>query len=374
MSRAPHICHVTVGHKPTDDRIYYKEACSLAQAGYHVTIVAPAIPEPLPRIENIHWRLFTPGRYWHNLVSAYRRAKTVKADLYHLHEFELLPFGWILKYKYRRKVIYDAHESVFYFFLDFSRRSWIVRFILGFLAQSLEYIGIRGCDYLITVTPWVEAHLRRFHPRRAIVYNYPVLNLFSPAEPVGHQPLILYPGQLVPGRNIELMIAAMPQVVQTIPEARLLLVGGVSPDYRRYLENLIIKYQVTEKVHILPPVAYERIPELMAQASIGLAALQLNESYRRSIQVKPLEFMAMEIPVLGARVPSIVQYVVNEGAGLIVEPLTPTNLAHHIITLWQNPTMRRQMGQRGRQAVEMKYNWEATRPTLLAVYRSLLPC
>lgn len=374
MKATPLICHVTVGHPPTDDRIFHKEASSLAQAGYRVVIVAPQTAEPLPSVANLQFRLFRPSGFWRNLRQAYRLAQTVRADLYHLHEFELLPLGIWLKYKYRCKVIYDAHESVFWFFMDFSRRSWIIRCLAGGVAQSIEWLGMRGTDYLITVTPWVEAHLRRFHRRRAIVYNYPISDYFQPATQPPTQPVVLYHGQLVPGRNIELMIAAMAIVGRAFPAARLWLVGHIKPAYRQVLEQLIAELGLQAQVEILPPVPYTQVPELLAQATIGLAALQLNESYRRSIQVKPFEFMAMSLPVLGAKVPSINQFVVASGAGLIVEPLTPESLAGQLIYLLQNPAVRAQMGRRGRQAVLTKYNWQKTLPTLLQVYRELLSC
>jgi len=374
MKRNPLVCHITIGHSPTDDRIFYKEVSTLANEGYRVALVAPAVSTELPSVTNVSFHLFPPGKYWQNLWRAYRMAKTLKADLYHLHEFELLPFGIWLKYKYQRKVIYDAHESVFWFFLDFSRRNILIRFFAGLLAQSLEYGCLRLVDYVITVTPWVEAHLRPFHPRRAIVYNFPLISLFEPQPQEQHQPVILYHGQLVPGRNIELMVEAMAIVRQALPEANLWLVGKASSQYLAHLHQKIDRLGVSQNVTIQPAIPYHQVPALIARATLGLAALQLNESYRRSIQVKPFEFMAMGVPVLGTKVPSISKFVVASGAGLVVDPLTPAQLASQIIELLQNPAIRVKMGLSGRQAVLQKYNWEQTKTTLLKVYQSLLPC
>ena len=35
------VCQLTNVHSPLDQRIYYKEALSLAAAGYHVSVVGP---------------------------------------------------------------------------------------------------------------------------------------------------------------------------------------------------------------------------------------------------------------------------------------------------------------------------------------------
>lgn len=374
MKSAYKVCHVTVGHNPTDDRIFYKEACSLARHGYRVAIVARQTTEQLPKIEGITFLVFPDKGYFQNIWQAYQLAKSVRADLYHLHEFELLPFGLFLKYKYKRSVVYDAHETIFWFFMDFSRRSFIIRLIAGSLAQTLEYLTVRGVDYLVTVTPWVEARFKRWHPRRAIVYNFPIVELFQPAAQPPDNPIILYHGQLVAGRNIELMIAAMLTVRKANPDATLLLVGNASAGYLTELRQLTDSYHLNNRVQILPPVAYGEIPALLRHATIGLAAMQPNESYKRSIQVKPFEFMAMGIPVLACRVPSIEKYIAGCGAGIVVDPLTPENLGQQINYLLQRPDVRKAMGERGRVAVVQQYNWHKTLPTLLQVYKAVLRC
>jgi len=367
------VVHIALGHSPTDDRIFYKEARSLAKRGYRVTIVAPD-REEVNEKDGVRFALFKEKGYWHNLLTAYRIALKLKADIYHLHEFELLPFGLWLKYKYRRKVIYDAHESVFWFFMDFSRRNFFIRFLSGFFSQSLEYLCMRAADHIITVTPWVEAHLRPFHPKRSIVYNYPIVDFFPVDRKETKKLVILYHGQIVPGRNIELMINAMKIVRKTISEAHLLFVGSGTQWYRLTLERMISESGLEKSVEIQPPIPYAEIPALISQVVIGFASMQLNESYQRSIQVKPFEFMAMGIPVLGVNVPSIAKYVVESGAGLIVDPLTPENLADRILYLLKNPDVRKIMGEHGRQAVRKKYNWDKTLPTLLKVYQELSEC
>jgi glycosyltransferase involved in cell wall biosynthesis len=170
------------------------------------------------------------------------------------------------------------------------------------------------------------------------------------------------------------MVEAMATVRQVLPEANLWLVGNASSQYLAYLHQKIDSLNLSQNVTIKPAIPYYQVPALIARATLGLAALQLNESYRRSIQVKPFEFMAMGVPVLGAKVPSISKFVVATGAGLVVDPLTPDQLASQIIELLQNPAIRVKMGLSGRQAVLQKYNWEQTKPTLLKVYQSLLPC
>lgn len=84
-------------HSHNDSRVFYKEAVSLARAGYRVELHALAdfeqreeqgvkiigLPRPKNRVARLlsGWRLF-------------RRARSSGADRFHFHDPELLPWGF----------------------------------------------------------------------------------------------------------------------------------------------------------------------------------------------------------------------------------------------------------------------------------------
>ena len=115
--------HISTVHRSDDTRIFLKECRSLARAGYdvHYLVRRPramsadgvtlhAIYEPerrsapgrnhLARV----WRLVARG------ASAYRRARGLGADVYHIHDPELIPVGLLLRLGGAR-VVYDVHED-----------------------------------------------------------------------------------------------------------------------------------------------------------------------------------------------------------------------------------------------------------------------
>ncbi len=372
MKRSVRICHITVGHHPLDDRIFYKELRSLAKEYEQVYLVAPD-RLPIEAKDGVQFRLFRQGGFFANLWRAYRLAKNLHADIYHIHEFEFLPLALLLKYRFGRKVIYDAHETIYYYFTEFSRHSKFVTFLPAMIAQGLEWFCSRFVDHVITVTPWVAAGFRPFRKEISLIYNFPRLAFFPAAEPKTGPPIILYPGQLVPARNIDVMIEAMVEVKKEFPSARLVIVGGISDLYKARLDAIVTRLQLQDVVEFRPPVPYEKIPELLQTATIGLSSMAPNESFKRSIQIKPFEFMAMGIPVLGCRVPSIEIFVEKTGAGLIVDPPTAQNLGKTILRLLRNPGLMREMGQRGQAAVTQKYNWSPMEKRLLNIYRKLAP-
>ncbi|SUA50896.1 Uncharacterised protein [Oligella ureolytica] len=109
------VAHLTSVHPRYDTRIFLKECTSLASNGYTVSLIVAdgkgdetknnvsiydvgASKGRMDRIRN------APGRV---LV----KALELDADIYHLHDPELIPIGVKLK-KRGKVVIFDAHEDV----------------------------------------------------------------------------------------------------------------------------------------------------------------------------------------------------------------------------------------------------------------------
>jgi len=376
MKESTHICHITIGHNPTDDRIFHKEVKTLAERYQNISIIAPDRLDPGSYI-GIKFHLFREIGFFRNLFRAYKIARALQADLYHVHEFEFLPFALILKYKYKKKIIYDAHETIYYYFTEFTRRSKLITFIPAVVAQALEWGCSHFTDHIITVTPWVAKGFKPFHKHISLIYNYPIVEMFdkTPQQYVPkNQPVILYHGQLASARNIHIMVKSMVYVREKFPGAKLLIIGGVQQWYKEQLDQIISDNHLEKSVEFRPPVPYTDIPELIQFATLGLSSMMPNESFKRSIQIKPFEFMCVGIPVLGCRVPSTEIYIEQTGSGMLVDPPTAENLGAITIHLLSHPEIMQQMGVRGRQAVRKQFNWSKMKEPLFKIYEKVLTC
>ena len=104
------ICILTTVHRHDDVRIYYRQALSLAKAGYRVTLCCPDY-EGKDEYGVRFCKLELPGgrfgRMWKASPTALKAALTEEYDLYHVHDPELLPAA--LKLKKR------AHISAFFY-------------------------------------------------------------------------------------------------------------------------------------------------------------------------------------------------------------------------------------------------------------------
>src|SRR5687767_460858 len=98
------------GHPVFDTRIFVKEACTLAHAGYEVSIIIPATQDD--RRDGVSILAVRPtSKGWQKLIihpwRILRRAlQQSRQAIYHIHDSDILVVGIVLKIAGRR-VIYD---------------------------------------------------------------------------------------------------------------------------------------------------------------------------------------------------------------------------------------------------------------------------
>ncbi|MGC9362893.1 MAG: glycosyltransferase family 1 protein, partial [Candidatus Syntrophosphaera sp.] len=109
------ICHLSTVHQRRDVRIVYKECSTLAKAGYDThLIIGDGKGDEVFRGIKIHGCPRHSNRFKRMLLGPLQilfKAMELKAAVYHFHDVELLPVGYILKVM-GYSVIYDVHDDV----------------------------------------------------------------------------------------------------------------------------------------------------------------------------------------------------------------------------------------------------------------------
>ena len=107
------VCHMTSSHNPKDQRIFHKQCVSLVNAGYDVYLVERGPSEETNGVHIVGTQEEDTGRFYRLLKRprhVYKLAKALDADIYQIHDMELLPFALKLK-RQGKKVIFDSHED-----------------------------------------------------------------------------------------------------------------------------------------------------------------------------------------------------------------------------------------------------------------------
>jgi hypothetical protein len=132
------VCHLTTVHNRGDPRIFGKECRSLAEAGYSVSLVVAdgGKDETVSsvRIYGVRNRSDRLKRILFSPSDAFKRALELDAELYHLHDPELIPIGLRLK-RAAKVVIFDSHEDVP---LQLMRKGYVPGFLKAIATLSLD--------------------------------------------------------------------------------------------------------------------------------------------------------------------------------------------------------------------------------------------
>ena len=111
---------------------------------------------------------------------------------------------------------------------------------------------------------------------------------------------------------------------------------------------------------------------VLGQARLGLLTLHPSPAQYEAWPVKLFEYMCAGVPVIASDFPLWREIVQGAGCGLLVDPLNPQAIAQAIEFVLTHPREAAAMGQRGREAVGRRYNWETEEKKLLKLYADLL--
>jgi glycosyltransferase involved in cell wall biosynthesis len=95
-------------------------------------------------------------------------------------------------------------------------------------------------------------------------------------------------------------------------------------------------------------------------------------TYREGFPNTPLEAAAMQLPIVTTRIPGCIDAVQDGVTGMLVPPRNAQALAEAIRTYLNNPELRRQHGQAGRDRVLISFRQEAIWDAFYQEYMRLL--
>ncbi|MDA0875581.1 MAG: glycosyltransferase family 4 protein, partial [Bacteroidetes bacterium] len=184
------------------------------------------------------------------------------------------------------------------------------------------------------------------------------------------RPLLLYTGGMDGHRGLEDPIRAMPAILQNHPEARLVLVGDGA--VRPQLEQLARDEGVAGNVSFLGWKDQEAVRGYMMAADIGLIPHRKTVHTDHTIPHKLFHYMHAGLPSIVSDCRPLERIVTQEACGLVYPSMDPRGLAEAVHILWSDPTLRQRMAERGRRAVDERWNWETTAQPLVETYQELL--
>jgi glycosyltransferase involved in cell wall biosynthesis len=360
------IVHLTSAHPRNDTRIFIKQCRTLAAHGYDVTLVV-ADDKGDAHIDGV--AIADVGRLsgrLNRIIKTTRRvfdkAVALDADIYQLHDPELLPIGLALKRR-GKKVIFDSHEDVPRQLLSKPYLGPLSGRVLSAAFSLVQRYTCSRFDGIITATPFIRETFLSVHQSTVDVNNFPMVGELDAALPWAEkQAEICYVGGIAEIRGIRELVHAG-QFLRTA--ARLNLVGQFSAPA---LEAQVRAHPGWARVNQLGFLDRAAVRDVMQRSVAGVVTFHPLPNHLDSLPTKMFEYMSSGIPVIASDFPLWRTIIEGNQCGLCVDPLDPKAIAAAIDYLVKNPDVARSMGENGRRAVLTKYNWSVQAKKLTDFY------
>ena len=374
------VCHLASKHKMNDMRIFEKECKSLAKGGFDVTLIGFGDQPKTETIDGVRCiALYCPIK--NNLELLKKRNKLsleaalqVDADIYHLHEPELLPIGMKLKRK-GKIVIFDSHEYYGWQLRDNIHKIKIIKTpaflmkVLGNLYMRYEKRVCMKFDAVVQVCTMNGVDYFENRCRKTLfIRNLPSLTDYTRKTPIDYSqsPSVVMIGGITKERGITQLVEAA-----HLAKARLLLAGAFSPKAYEAELKAMPAYACVDYKGFLDK---NGMVALLEQANIGASTLLNVGQYDKidTLPTKVYDYMSMQLPVVISNTEFAQKMNDKYHFAICVDPANPEDIANAIQWLFEHPDQALEMGKNGRKAIEEEFNWEKEGEKLIGFYKQLL--
>jgi glycosyltransferase involved in cell wall biosynthesis len=184
---------------------------------------------------------------------------------------------------------------------------------------------------------------------------------------VAQAPLGMYVAHLARGSDLDLALRAWPLVLRSVPEARLVVLGG--GEGRPLLEALAAELGLQDRVIFVGPVPQEEVPVWLAAADVTINPYRDSLVNRAKCAGKLIDYMAAAKPVVAAALGQNVEYLEEGVSGVLTEPGDVRDLAQGIVRVLADPAWAAQLGRAARARLWDAFDWNVMVEVLEEVYR-----
>lgn len=313
------------------------------------------------------------GKSWQDYLAFVRcvvASADATTDLFLGHDMHGFLPGRIMASRYKRPLVYQAHELVirsdhlsmggrivFAFQMRFARTADLV------ITPDRDRASIMKDKFGLSALPLVAANAPLLKPNNDAGRLLQALA----AQSCRINPIVLRQGNIGPGHAVEATIKSMPHWIG--PLSGLALLGPLQLDYAQRIQVLAREMGVHDRVVFLPPVPYHQVMEFTVDAHVGHAlyeAVDDNNRLSGTASNKLLEYMAAGLPVLASDRPGLRALIERYDCGLTADENDPASIAAAVNALLGDPQRARQMGANGARAFEEEFRYDKQFAPVLA--------
>jgi len=281
-------------------------------------------------------------------------------DIVHLHGG---PGGIFMFRKLNVPIIYTAHHTYHQQYSLVPGQGW------KWILSKLEQISYGRTHEIISVSnntkDILTAKYRINKGRIKVIPNGVNTEKFTLLKNVKKiRDGMLFVGRLDERKGIQFLIESMPHIREKIRRIKLFVIG--TGKLRRSLGKLIKHYNLEPNVEFLGFVPDDKLVEWYNRAEVVIVP-----SLFEGFGITLVESLACGTPVIGTKVPGIVDVIKNGETGVLVTPKDAGELANEVVHLLQNKRLREDLGRTGRKEILEKFDWDTISENVNRFYRKI---
>ena len=283
-----------------------------------------------------------------------------KPQVVHACDVDTVLPCYIYKLIFRKKIIFEVFDRYAMTFI--SSKQGMLHSIINFF----EDLYCDRADYFITVGEKLLKTFRQKPKNYAIIMNCPEdFTLHSSKLQQNNrvsdkQLTIVYTGGMKRGRYLENIVAA----IENLDDVVLVTAGPIVD--RNFFDEIIAVNNVKYKGLLNPDDAL--ILETSADIMIGLYNLEIPEN-QYALPNKLFEAMMCGIPIITNVAKEVVQ---ETRCGIALDHINTGSIKSAVLSLKDDIDLRKNLGNNGRNAYVLKYNWKKMEDKLYEIYDSIL--
>tara|TARA_B100000131_G_scaffold202722_1_gene194687 strand:- start:6444 stop:7556 length:1113 start_codon:yes stop_codon:yes gene_type:complete len=363
---------ISCNHFPDDERIYYKQICSLKEQEYPIKYFTRSdsiIDMSDSLVDHINYSKDISIQSFIKIV--YQQISRIqKISHVQIHETELLPIFKKVKYGFSKSpiTIYDVHENIEALYRTFSNRIKLLKEVLIYWRKYKEKKNLKYVDKIILANkPVNDFPYSEIDKEIVVIENYPEIErIRKNSINQRKKNSIIYHGHLGEERGIKDLIYAINHIKTSFSNILLTLVGTFrTKEFQREITSLIEQLDLKQTVEIVEQVPHSKIWELLDKHCVGVIPFRENPLTQENTPTKLFEMMASGLEIVTSDLRPIRQFV--QDSVLWSEPGSFISMANAIKRAL-NGTGNPQHIAYNYNLIEKKYNWEKRKELYLSLF------
>lgn len=384
------VCSVTQSYYLRDPRVR-REAEALARSGFSVTVVCLRekgetkreiregvyiVRLPLARKRGDVFRYLFEYFVFFVLATSFVAGMTLRRRFHIIHIHTMPDFlvfvGWFPKLL-GAKVVLDVHEPMPELFV--SKYGLEPKGLWISLIEFQEKASMWFADVILTIHEPMRELLRQRSSGRKPVYsllNVPDRRVYEEnsrpsADRLDERFVLIYTGTIARRYGLDIALRAVQELRAQILGIRLKIVG--EGDALEELQEYVREHALVDVVSFHPPVSWDKIPEILADAHVGISPHRTDTFWDLYFSTKLVEYLWAGLPVISSRTKTL-EYYLKDSTVFFVNPEDLGDFMEKVLLIFRSYKSIVQSTRNNRDNLE-QFDWSQEQLKLTNLFSTL---